>query len=456
MLISHRLSRFARELTLDQVPAAVRERAKLLILDALGIALASSRFDFAAKAYAGLSRFGRGPIPVIGMGQAMALRDAAMMNGILVHGLDYDDTYLPGSVHMTASNVPCALALGTEARTNGADFLAACIVGLESGARIGRAGQGNFHKAGFHPTALCGAFSCALLAGRLMGLDEQAIVRAQGIALSMASGSMQTLQDGTWTKRMHPGWAAAAGITAAGLASGGFTAPEAAYEGRWGVYTLFLGALAEQATPELAVAQLGEDWQFVRSSIKLYPACHQSHAFMNAAIRLARAHAFAPDDVVSVHALVADITRDLVCEPLAVRMRPDSSYLAQFSLPYAMAACLTHRRFGLEQIRKDVYEDPALLALADRFSYAIDPAAGFPKTRTGEVVVTLRDGRVLRERDEIDPDAPVGAAAIVDKFRANAGMTLDAAGVERLCQRILDLEREPDMAALAAELGATR
>jgi len=193
MLISHHLARFARELTLDQVPAAVRERAKLLILDALGIALASSRFDFAAKAYAGLSRFGRGPIPVIGMGQAMALRDAAMMNGILVHGLDYDDTYLPGSVHMTASNVPCALALGAEGHASGADFLAACIVGLESGARIGRAGQGNFHKAGFHPTALCSAFSCALLAGRLMGLDEQAIVRAQGIALSMASGSSSIL-----------------------------------------------------------------------------------------------------------------------------------------------------------------------------------------------------------------------------------------------------------------------
>lgn len=454
MLISHRLARFARELTLDRVPAAVRRRAKLLILDALGIALASSRFDFAAKAYAGLSRFGSGPIPVIGMGHAMALRDAAMMNGILVHGLDYDDTYLPGSVHMTASNVPCALALGAEAHMSGADFLAACIVGLESGARIGRAGQGNFHKAGFHPTALCGAFSCALLAGRLMALDEQAIVRAQGVALSMASGSMQTLQDGTWTKRMHPGWAAAAGITAAGLASGGFTAPEASYEGRWGVYTLFLGALADQATPELAIEQLGEDWQFVRSSIKLYPACHQSHAFMNAAIRLARAHAFAPEEVVGVHALVADITRDLVCEPLVVRQRPDSSYLAQFSLPYAMAACLTHRRFGLEQIRPEAYEDPAVLALAERFSYAIDPAAGFPKTRTGEVIVTLRDGRVLRERDEIDPDAPVGEAAIVEKFRANAGMTLEAARVDRLCQRILEVDREPDMAALAAELGA--
>jgi len=175
---------------------------------------------------------------------------------------------------------------------------------------------------------------------------------------------------------------------------------------------------------------------------------------MNAAIRLARAHAFAPEEAVGVHALVADITRDLVCEPLVVRQRPDSSYLAQFSLPYAMAACLTHRRFGLEQIRPEAYEDPAVLALAERFSYAIDPAAGFPKTRTGEVIVTLRDGRVLRERDEIDPDAPVGEAAIVEKFRANAGMTLEAARVDRLCQRILEVDREPDMAALAAELGA--
>src|SRR5262245_53741839 len=300
MPISESFAEFAASLRYDAIPAPLRARAKLLMLDATGIAFASSTYDFAAKALAGLSRFGGGDHRVINSGTKLALRDAVTMNGILVHGLDYDDTYLPGAVHTTASCVPCLLGTGAESGADGRELLTALVIGLEAAARIGGAGNGGFQKVGFHPTAICGAMACSLLAGRLMGLDREQLKQAQGIALSLASGTMQPMLDGTWTKRLHPGAAAASGITAAALAAGGFLGPEAAYEGRFGFYNLFLAELRSKGDPAAAVEGLGERWELARSSVKLFPACHQSHAFMNAAIRIATEHSFAPADVTRV------------------------------------------------------------------------------------------------------------------------------------------------------------
>lgn len=452
MSISQQFARFAHELRYDAIPTEVTARGKLLMLDAIGIAFASSNYEFARMAFEGIAQFGSGESVVIGFDRALPLRDAVLINGMLVHGLDYDDTYLPGSVHMTASSVPCALAMSAHRSVSGRDFLAACIMGLETSARLGQAGKGLFAKAGFHPTALCGAMACSLVSSRLMGLDEAAMRRAQGIALSMASGSMQPMLDGTWTKRIHPGWAAAAGISASGIASRGYTGPEDAYESKFGFYNLFLGASAAQADPALALAGLGDRWEFARASIKLYPVCHQSHAFMNAAIKIATEHDLDADDVESVQTLVAEITRDLVCEPAAPKASPTTSYMAQFSLPYAMAACLTRRRFGLEEIEEPSYTDPSLVRLARRVRYEMDPNPGFPKTRTGEVHVTLRNGKVIKAREEIHPDEPATAEEITSKFMANATSKVSEARAAEIRDRILAMEREPDMRAFCTLL----
>src|SRR5688572_1582748 len=140
MLISETFANFAAGLRYEDVPSPILRRAKLLMLDAIGVAFASSKYEFASKALAGLSRFGSGEHAVINSERKLALRDAVTMNGILVHGLDYDDTYLPGAVHMTSSNVPCLLGIGADAKADGRELLTALVVGLESAARIGAAG----------------------------------------------------------------------------------------------------------------------------------------------------------------------------------------------------------------------------------------------------------------------------------------------------------------------------
>ena len=255
--VSEELSKFVLGLTHAQIPTAVRERAKHLILDSVGIALASTKYPFASVSFAALEQLGAGKSPVIGIGRRLALRDAVLMNGTLIHGLDFDDTHSRGVIHATASSFPCALALADRDDRSGEALLAAYVAAMEVATRLGSVAKGGFHQVGFHPTGLVGAFGCTLAAARLLGLDEGRATRAQGIALSMASGSLEFLEDGSWTKRMHPGWAGVVGITAATLAQHGFVGPRGAYDGRFGLYASHLGSHFEQADLGLATENLG-------------------------------------------------------------------------------------------------------------------------------------------------------------------------------------------------------
>lgn len=450
--LSEQVSEFATQLHTEQIPVGVRSRAKLLLLDAIGGAFAATRFDFAERALAAGRALGSGASDVIGSPDKLALRDAILVNAVLVHGLDYDDTYLPGSIHLSASCVPTVLGVGAATRASGSELLAACVLGLEISARLGAAGKGGFLRAGFHATSICGVFGCTVAAGRLMGLDAHQLTMAQGIALSTASGNMQPMQDGSWTKRMHPGLAGSSAVTAATFAQAGYIGPREAYEGRFGLYPCFLGAHAKDSEPALVTAELGERWEFPRASIKLFPACHQSHAFFNAAIGLAREHALRLEDVESIRVRVAEPAVPLICEPLAAKRRPDSSYGAQFALPYGIAACLTRGRFGLAELEESSYKDPSLVALAHKVDYEIDPNPGFPKSRSGEVIVSMRNGKTVSRRENIVPDEPAADDAIISKFMDNTSPVVSGERAAKIRDAVLGLERVTDARELTTLL----
>ncbi len=451
--LSQQVADFVVSCTWDTIPAVVRARGALLMLDAIGTAFAASRYPFAPVALSALGSLGSGDGVVIGMDAKLALRDAVVMNGILVHGLDYDDTYLPGSVHLSASCVPVVLGMGAHARANGKEMLMACLLGLEISARIAAAARGGFVNAGFHATGIAGVFGSTVAAGRLMKLDAAQHTLAQGVALSVTSGTLQPLQEGSWTKRLHPGWAGASGITAAAFARSGYVGPAQAYEGRFGLYRCFLGEHQAGAQPDTVVEGLGDIWEFTRTSIKLFPACHQLHAFMNAAIKLSHEQAFSAENVASVRTLICDAAVPLVCEPLQSKLKPASSYAAQFSLPYTVACALMRGKFGLNEIEAPSYTDVQLLKLAQKVSYEIDPHPGFPKSRSGEVIVNMKDGRELRCRDNILPDEPASADAIVEKFMHNTERILPRARAERVRDAVLEIERVPDGDAFVRTLG---
>jgi MmgE/PrpD N-terminal domain len=206
--ISEQLAAFTTSLALSEIPSPVIQHAKLHILDAVGVGLAASRFDFAKTALAGIQCLGEsGQIPVIGFPVKLCVRDAALLTGILIHGLDFDDTHLASIVHPSASALAAALSAGTAHHASGSEALLAYLAAVETITRLGCAVAGDFHRVGLHPTGLLGAFSCVLAVGRVAGLNAKQMTDAQGIVLSMAGGSLEFLEEGTWTKRLHPGWA---------------------------------------------------------------------------------------------------------------------------------------------------------------------------------------------------------------------------------------------------------
>ncbi len=453
--IARTLARFTRTLALDAVPERVVERAKLHILDALGIGLAASRYDFSHKTLTAIHGLaGDGAYPVIGMPVRLPLRDAAQMNGFLIHGLDYDDTHVAGVIHATASAVPTLLAAGQRHGASGREMLAAYLAAIESVARIAAAAQGGFHRLGFHPTGMVGVFGAALAAGRLAGMTEAQLAHAQGIALSMASGSLQFLDDGAWTKRMHPGWASLAGISAAALAQQGFQGPAEPYEGRFGLYALY-GAHDVEIDWPSCTSGLGEDWEMLRIGIKPYPACHLVHALGDATQALVEAHRLVPADVESIEALIGEGCVSVVCEPEAAKRRPASAYESQFSAHYMIASVLARGRFTLAELEPEAYTDPALLALCDKISYRVDPASAFPTYYSGEVVIRTTDGRTLSHREQVNRGAdtrPLSADEIIAKFRDNAAMTLAPDRAERACEAIMALDRSATPAEVASLL----
>lgn len=445
------LAEFTRALTFEAIPWEVTENARLRCLDVLGIALASTVQDFAPAVLGVAERWGGGgECTLVGTKLTASPPLAILVNGSLAHGLDYDDTHTASITHASAVVVPTALALGESLGLDGRSVLTAAVAGYETITRIGMAAPGRFHARGWHATAVCGAFAATLVAGKCLGLDRQRLTAALGIAGSFASGVLEHLENGSWVKRIHPGWAGHSGALAAGLARGGFTGPASILEGRFGLYSTFLGQRVELAP---GLETLGQEWETLRVAFKPYPCCHYNHAYMDAAVRLKREHGFTLGEIQEVECLVPAGEIPIVCEPADAKRRPRTSYDAQFSLPFSVAVALADEVVWVDSYAPERLRDPLLLALADRVRYSVDPASRFPESFPGWVKVRLKDGSLLEAREPVNhgsPENPLLPEAIVAKFRRNAGRILPASQVALLEQEVLTLDCSPNVRSLLA------
>ncbi|WP_277183130.1 MmgE/PrpD family protein [Caballeronia sp. BR00000012568055] len=454
--VSHRLADFTTHLQLSDVPASVQERAKHLMLDSIGLAYATLGLPYATSTLAAMQELGEGSATVFGHTQKLALRDAMLLNGLLIHALDFDDTHARGVIHSTASALPVAFNLAERENASGVDLLTAYLCAMEVSTRVGAAAKSGFHNAGFHPTGLVGTFGCTLAAARLMGLTVEQAQHAQGIALSMASGNLEFLQDGAWTKRLHPGWAAAAGATAATLAKHDYIGPGATYEGRFGLYALYMKTPLGEGDIDITTAGLGDTWEIDGVALKPIPACHFTHASSDAAIALHRAHGLKADEIERVVVRVPGPTIQIVCEPVEPKQKPSNSYDAQFSIPYIVATGLLRGRFTLDDLDPAALTDDTVRALAARVTHEADPDSTYPRHYTGEVTVFTRDGRSFTHREAINrgsSDKPLTNADIVAKFFDNAQRNVSRDAAERICETVLSMEKF-SARALAQALGA--
>lgn len=452
MTLARRLAEFAAALDFADIPPAVVASVRLRTLDIAGIALAASTGESAPSILGALEGWSAvGDCTVIGAKRTAAAPLAILANGALAHSLDFDDTHAASITHASAVVVPVALALGEAAALDGRALITAMVAGYESITRLGMAAPGAFHARGWHATGVCGSLAAALVAGRIEGLDAARMTAALGVAGSFASGLLEYLDDGSWVKRVHAGWAGHAGAVAAALARGGFTGPASVLDGRFGLYHTFLGVDPDPAPFDT----LGRDWQTLAIGYKPYPCCHYNHAYLDCALQLRQAHALAPDDVEAVECRVPAGQAPIVCEPRAAKLRPRTAYDAQFSLPYSVASALLDGRVGLDSYTAGRLAEPRRLALAARVTHAIDPESTFPHGFPGWVRIRLRDGRMLEARV---PDGrgslacPLPPEAIVAKFRDNAARALPTDRIADIERTVLGLDTLADVRTLAALL----
>ncbi len=449
---AQRLAEFAERLKYEDIPSAVVARVKLHILDILGIGLAASELKYARLILETARAWGGHPqSTVMRYGDKLPIPSAVLANGSFTHGLDFDDTHAESITHARTCIVPPAIAVGEALGVDGKAMLTASVIGYEVIARIGAAALGGFHHHGYHATPICGAFAAGMVTGKLMGLPAEALTHTLGVCGSQASGIQAFLDDGSWTKRLHPGWAAHGGVIAAQLASRGFQGPATVLEGRFGILATHVGPDAFEA--ERLSRGLGQEWETTRVAFKPYPVCHFSHASMDSALMLQREHGFAAADVVSGEVLVPEGIVPVVCEPLADKQTPTATYGALFSLPFCVATNLVHGHARLDNFTEEALQDESVLALAGKIGYEIEPMPEFPTHFCGGVRLNLKDGLTLEHREMINrghPDNPLQAADVQAKFRDNARRALSDARIDAVIDAVDRLEELPNVAELAA------
>jgi 2-methylcitrate dehydratase PrpD len=400
------------------LPALTARKCEDLLIDVVGLCVTARNEDYVASALTGFDD--EGICTVVGHPRLLSSSGAAFVNGTAAHGQDFDDTFEGGPVHAGAVIVPAVLAACERHRPNGPMALIGIAVGSEVLCRLSLVVPKAVHKAGFHPTAVFGAMGAAAGVGAALGLSALEIVDALGIAGSMASGIIEYLAEGAWTKRMHAGWAAQSGIRAALLARAGFVGPRTVFEGTHGLFHGF--AHTTEGDYEALTAEFGERWVTDTIAFKPYPCGTMAQPYIDCARRMA-ARGIRAEDIAAIVCEVAEGTVHRLWEPLADKQRPPNGYAAKFAVPYLLATGFLRGGVGLGAFTEGAIRDPRVLALAAKVQFVIDPENPYPHNYTGHIKAILKDGTVVEERQPHlrgGAHEPLTRQDVIDKFILNA------------------------------------
>lgn len=452
---SQQFADFIHHLKLSDVPQEVVNRAKYLLLDALGLCFAAADMEYSKVALQVAQSFGgKQESTVIGQSCRIPAVWAALVNGIQIHGHDYDDSHAGSLVHTTSVIVPIVLALAERNQLEGIQILESLISGLEMSCRVGLAAKGRFQKRGFHATPLAGVMGGVLAASRLMGLDVDKTCHAQGIAGSTAAGLREAyLSGGSWTKLFHPGWAAHGAITAALLAQKGFTGTPTIYEGRFGLFKSHL--YPEDADYAALLDNLGERWEIDNIHFKPYPCGNIVHAFIDSVFTLQKKYFFTPEEIKQITCYIHPDAAQTVCEPISSKSRPESGYDAKFSLQFAVAAALVDREVTYNTFKDDKIRDPNIMKIVDLVTYKYDCDSPYPASFPSWLEIALSDGRVIVDRqghNKGSKENPMTIEEITDKFFTNASAKTSQNQANGIYKCIKNLEDLKEISLLSSYL----
>jgi 2-methylcitrate dehydratase PrpD len=433
------LARFVVEHESSRLPQAVRHEAARSILNWLGCALGASRHETVERTLAALSPFsGPREATVLGRSERLDIMQAALVNGISSHTFDFDDTHLKTVIHPSGPVASAILALAERQPVSGAAFLHAFVLGVEVECRIGNSVYPEHYDVGWHITGTTGVFGAAAAAGKLLGLSEQQMVWALGIAATQASGVREMF--GTMCKPFHPGNAARNGLLAALLAQRDFTSSDQAIEAKRG----FANVLSTRFKPEEITERLGETWELSLNTYKPFACGIVIHPVIDACIQLRAKHGFPIDEIEAVEAKV----HPLVLE-LTGKKTPQVGLEGKFSVYHSAAAALIRGAAGEAEYRDACVRDPQVIALRDRVRAEVDRALHEDQTR---VAIRLKGGRSVEtfvEHAIGSVERPMSDGDLEAKFGALAAEVLEKPRIERLITLCWDVEKLGSAADLA-------
>ncbi len=358
--VTEKMAEFCEKIKFEILPEAVVKRTKLLILDTVGIIIRARHDAESTKSLISAVNkldLNNGNCQVFSDKSKYVPSAAALINGTLAHSLDFDDTHAEASLHSSAPILAAAFAAAQMKNCSGQELITACVLGYEIQIRLGLAGGSSAHyKRGFHPTATCGIFGAAAAAGYIVGLSKQQFISAFGIALSQSSGSMQFLNDGSWTKRSHVGQAAQNGLNAAILAGEGFKGPKEAFEGKWG----YLNSFVSGGDLSKALEGLGEKFETLNLGVKPYPSCRYSHAAIDGLLELKKEINFDVNDLEDVDVGLSETALNIIGYPIEEKQNPENVVDGQFSMPFCAAVVLRNGNFNWDDYKLNLKNEDIL------------------------------------------------------------------------------------------------
>ncbi|NKB20564.1 MAG: MmgE/PrpD family protein [Alphaproteobacteria bacterium] len=416
--VSQEFCAWATALDANAIPTDVQTALNNALLDFTGLCVAARDLDYVQAMITACSA--PGDCTAIGQAEPVDIASAALINGTAAHGEDYDDTFEGTPVHTGAVIMPAVLAAAEKFNLAGQDTLRGIAVGTELMCRMALVAPTGVHRAGFHPTAVIGAIGAAAGVSAALGSTKQEMTDSIGIAGSFASGIIEYLAEGSWTKRLHAGWAAQSGIRAALLGREKFMGPRTVMEGEHGFFFGFSSTTIPNDFTKIT-DDLGQSWHAATIAFKPYACGTMTQPFIDCAIQLAQ-QGISPDDITDIICDVGEGTVHRLWEPLSEKRNPSTAYSAKFSVPYCVAVGIVDQAAGLAQFTEERVADQAIRELANRVSYEIDLKNEYPTNYSGHLRATLKDGSV---REIEQPHMRGGAHEalphneLIAKFKAN-------------------------------------
>lgn len=431
------LAEYVSKTSFSAMPKEVVQKAKGIVLDTLGCAIAG--YTLAGHEFRWIcdpvKDMGGNPESTVWIeGMKTSSPQAALVNGTLVHTVDFDDTHLGSIAHLGASVVSSALAMGEKIGADGPSVLTAVVMAYEVAGRIGKAIMPSHYKY-WHPTGTLGTIAAAVAAGKLLSLGADRMEQAISLAADGASGMRYCIDFGDFSKSLHPGFSAWKGILSAQVISRGAAGPKGLLEYKSG----FCQAYADEPVMKHLTENLGSSYEILDDSLKAFPTILCSHTPIQGTIKLMKEKNLRLEDVDAIHFRVTP-----TAPGQGMNYAPDSPLAARLSIPYCVSRAAADGYVAMDQFQEGKIQEPRIQGFMKKVTLESDPGFNqkYPGTLAAEMEIKTKDGRRFQGESiypKGHPKNPMIDEEIKEKFRRLSLNTLDRVQTEKIIEKVYDL-----------------